>query len=75
MNLEEEIIQLISTCFKKDVDAIKSATNWNDLGLDSLDTVELIMKIEEKYSIIIEEDESLALVDVDSIVALVKSKI
>lgn len=75
MDLKEEIIQLIATSFKEDVNTIKSAKNWTDLGLDSLDTVELIMKIEEKYSILIEEDEASTLVDVDSILALVTMKL
>ena len=75
MDLKEEIIQLIATSFKEDVNTIKSAKNWTELGLDSLDTVELIIKIEEQYSIIIEEDEASTLVDVDSILALVTSKL
>lgn len=75
MDLKEEIIQLIATSFKEDVNTIKSAKNWTDLGLDSLDTVELIMKIEEKYSILIEEDEASTLVDVDSILDLVTMKL
>jgi acyl carrier protein len=75
MNLKEELIQLVSTSFNKDIDKVRSATNWTQLGLDSLDTVELIMQIEEKFSIIIEEEETSTLVDMESMISLIESKL
>lgn len=75
MNLKEELIQLVSTSFDKDLEKVRSANNWAELGLDSLDTVELIMQIEEKFSIIIEEEETSTLVDMDAIIKLIESKL
>lgn len=75
MNIAQELIELIATSFKKDIDKIQNAKSWGDLGLDSLDTVELMMAIEDKFSIIIDDEESASLVDLDSVVNLVQSKL
>ena len=75
MDLKEQLIQLVSKSFDKDLDKVRAASNWAELGLDSLDTVELIMQIEEKFSIIIEEEETSTLVDMDSVIKLIESKL
>ncbi|CAK9143355.1 unnamed protein product [Ilex paraguariensis] len=37
---------------------LHSASKFSDLGADSLDTVEIVMGLEEEYGIIVEEDNS-----------------
>ncbi|MET3616905.1 acyl carrier protein [Peptoniphilus olsenii] len=57
MNLEQ-LKDIICENFGVDREDIKPEANMqDDLGLDSLDAVELSMAIEEKYDITIEDDD------------------
>ena len=47
---------LVESINKLEFDAIKLTDTLEDLGADSLDSVEIIMSIEEKYNIKISED-------------------
>ena len=54
----EEIIQIIAKQLKVDVNEITPDTDiMDDLGADSLDVVELLMTIEDKYGITVPDDE------------------
>lgn len=46
-----------------------------DLGVDSLDTVELLMSLEDEFGIQIPDEEAMQLTTVESIVNLVDSKL
>jgi len=46
----------------------------DDLGIDSLDAVELIMELEDEFGIKIEDDEAQAFVTVGDIVALLENQ-
>ena len=46
-----------------------------DLGVDSLDTVELLMSLEDEFGIQIPDEEAMQLSTVESIVNLVDSKL
>ena len=46
-----------------------------DLGADSLDVVELLMNLEEEYSISISEEEAAKITTVGSFVELVEAKL
>lgn len=55
--LEKEIIQIIAEKLCVDESEIKEDSSFsNDLGTDSLDTVELLMEFEKKYGISIPDD-------------------
>src|SRR5579863_490343 len=53
----------------------EDATFEDDLGIDSLDFVEIIMEIEKKFKIKISDEESEKLRTVKSIIRLIKHKI
>ena len=51
-NLEKEIKQLIAEEFGFDIEHISRLSRLQeDLGLDSIDTVELALQVEDKYNI------------------------
>ncbi len=55
----EKIAAILADSLETDVSTIKMETTWEQLGLDSLDTVELIMKLEEEFDVTIEMNEKL----------------
>jgi len=56
-SVEERVIDIVSEQLGADKDKISSETHFiNDLGADSLDTVELVMELEEEFDINIPDD-------------------
>jgi len=54
----EEIIEIIAKQLKIDASEITPDTDIiDDLGADSLDVVDLLMTIEDKYGIVVPDDE------------------
>jgi acyl carrier protein len=58
----EKITGIISEHFGVDVNTITEETAFESLGIDSLDTVEMVMQLEEDLGIEIELEEKLATV-------------
>ena len=57
MSTEQEVKEiLVKSIDKLAIDKIKLSDTLEDLGADSLDSVEIIMSLEEKYNIKISED-------------------
>ena len=55
-SLEEQVINVVADQLAVDKGNITRATSFvNDLGADSLDTVELIMELEEEFDLTIPE--------------------
>ena len=56
-SVEEKVIDIVAVQLGVDKDKIKPESNFvNDLGADSLDTVELVMELEEEFDITIQDD-------------------
>ncbi|MCH2180645.1 MAG: acyl carrier protein [Mariniblastus sp.] len=56
-SVEEKVIEIVAGQLGVDKDKIKPESNFvNDLGADSLDTVELVMELEEEFDISIPDD-------------------
>jgi acyl carrier protein len=56
-SIEERVIDIVAEQLGVDKDKITRDTHFvNDLGADSLDTVELVMELEEEFDISIPED-------------------
>ncbi len=55
----EEIVDVFAKKFDVDPSELKLTTNiFEDLGADSLDVVDLLMMLEDKYNISIPDDEA-----------------
>lgn len=56
-SVEERVVNIVAEQLGVDKDKIKRESNFvNDLGADSLDTVELVMELEEEFDISIPDD-------------------
>ena len=53
----ETIVKLIADRLEMDETEIKEESTFKELGIDSLDTVELLMELEDELGISIELDE------------------
>ncbi|KAG2485015.1 hypothetical protein HYH03_016218 [Edaphochlamys debaryana] len=52
----EEVRSIISTQLGTELDKVAPEAKFVDLGADSLDTVEIMMALEEKFEIALDED-------------------
>ena len=68
----EAIAELVAERVEKDVSETTMDSNFRDLGIDSLDTVELLMNLEDKLGIEIELDQKVE--TVGDLVAFIESK-
>ena len=71
----EQMRQILSEQFNCEEDTITEETNFkDDLGADSLDLFELVMALEEEYSIEIPADDLTNLTTVGSVIDYLKDK-
>ena len=68
----EAIAELVAERVEKDVSEITMDSKFQDLGIDSLDTVELLMHLEDKLGIEVELDQKVE--TVGDLVAFIESK-
>ncbi len=75
MEIQSKIIGLVSSATKIDQDKIQLTTSFvDDLNLDSLDMVELMMKMEDEFGIEIPETDTEKLKTVKDVVGYLKDK-
>jgi acyl carrier protein len=75
MELQEKVIKLVSEATKVDAQNISQNTNFiDDLNLDSLDMVELMMKMEDEFGVEIPEDETENLKSIGDVINYLKTK-
>lgn len=71
----QEIKELLSKQLKIDIEKIEDDTNIiEDLGADSLDIVEMLMTIEDKYGIIVPDEDVMKLKTVKGVSEYIQSK-
>ncbi|MGI5891930.1 MAG: acyl carrier protein [Bacillota bacterium] len=66
----EKVIEILAEYKELDASEITSESTFEEMGLDSLDTVELIMNFEDEFGVTIELNEELK--TVADIVALIE---
>lgn len=58
-NIQERVIEIISAQMGVAKENVKAETHIvNDLGADSLDTVEMVMELEEEFEITIPDEDA-----------------
>ena len=72
MNIQERLAKIFS---KYNNATLAKETSLKELGLDSLDLVEVMMEIEEEFSIQFEDEEMISLKTIGDVFALIESKI
>jgi acyl carrier protein len=74
MEIQDKVIKIVSEATKVDASNIKSETNFiDDLNLDSLDMVEMMMKMEEEFGVEIPEDKTEDLKTIDDVANFLKT--
>lgn len=59
VEIEEKVIQIVSEQLSVDKGEISRSTSFvNDLNADSLDTVELVMELEDEFDLTIPDEEA-----------------
>lgn len=58
MTVFERVVNVLVDAKDCDAEAVKMESTWKELELDSLDTVELVMNLEDEFEIELEMDES-----------------
>ena len=73
--MQEKVINLISEATKVEKSKISAETSFvDDLNLDSLDIVELMMKMEDEFGVEIPEEDAEGLKKVDDVVKYLETK-
>lgn len=76
MSVEQKVKEIIVDELGVDeASVIPEASFINDLGADSLATVELVMKFEDEFDIKIEEDDAEKITTVGSAIEFIKKQI
>ncbi len=55
MNTFEEIVSIMTGLRDIDIDSVRPETTFAELGFDSMDRIELIMAIEDRYGLNLED--------------------
>ena len=72
MNMEK-LIALLAAHLDVDADLVQAETTFESLGIDSLDTVEMVMELEEHLGVELELDEKIT--TVGELMAFIEKKV
>ena len=71
MSIFERVVKVLVDAKDCDEAAVKMESTWAELELDSLDTVELVMNLEDEFGVQLEMNESLK--TVGDVVAVIEA--
>lgn len=73
-NIEEKVKDIIVKQLNVDPDKVTPSAKFSDdLGADSLDTVELVMALEEEFSLEVPDEAAEKLTSVEAVVEFIKA--
>ena len=72
MNIQEQVLEGLKKVVKGKEVSLES--NLKELGLDSLDVVDMLMDLEEKFGIEFDNEEMMAFTVVNDIVSAIENK-
>ena len=76
MNLEERVKNLVTTQLGVDANKVSNDSLFiDDLGADSLDTVELVMAFEEEFDIEIADEDAQKMRTVSDVIEYLKERV
>ena len=76
MNLEERVKNLVVTQLGVDAGKVTTDSSFiDDLGADSLDTVELVMAFEEEFDLEIPDEDAQSMRTVSDVIDYLKDKV
>jgi acyl carrier protein len=74
MSVEKKVKEIVAEQLGKDANEITTGASFiDDLGADSLDIVELVMKMEEEFGIEIPDEEAEKIKTVNDVVEYIKA--
>ena len=74
-SIEERVIKIVCDQMGTTPDKITKETSFiNDLGADSLDTVELVMEFEDEFEINIPDEDAEKIQTVEDVISYVQGK-
>jgi acyl carrier protein len=74
MSVDKRVREIVAEQLERDVNEVKNESSFiDDLGADSLDIVELVMKMEEEFSIEIPDEEAEKIKTVNDVVQYITS--
>lgn len=75
MNIKEELLDLIVYQTAVDKELILSKETWEDMGIDSLDALEIMLSVSDKFNIVIGEEDEDNLLNFEQLLAYIELKI
>jgi len=76
LDIEEKVIQIVSEQLSVDKGEVSRETSFvNDLNADSLDTVELVMELEDEFDMTIPDEEAEKLKTVGEAIDYIKKQL
>ncbi len=72
MSIRDDVLKLIKSESSIELNEKKMDTNFKEFGVDSLDLMELILKIESKFGITLPDDKLLEVKTVNDLIKLIE---
>jgi len=75
MTVRQELIDLIVFQSATEEAKLVDCVTWKSIGIDSLDTLEIMLSVKEKFNIEIEEDDEETLVNFNVLLSYLENRL